>query len=128
MKVWCYNSISKCKRYGTVHKSFLVRCLNNYAQGTINFVSINSKTRKSNKETRMHHATSNYSIQLQTLFFVHLLSWVRIALDSTIHLNLLYPVLFTKIYTVRRRLKKHTSHRRYASKYHQVNNRQKYKL
>jgi hypothetical protein len=73
------------------HKSFLMRCLNNYAQGTINFVSINSKTRKSNKEPCMHRATSNYSIQLQTLFLAHLLSWVHIALDSIIHLYFLIP-------------------------------------
>jgi hypothetical protein len=74
-----------------IHKSFLVQCLINYAQGIINFASTNSKTRKSNMETCMHHATSNYSIQLQTLFLVHLLSWVCLALDSTIHLNFLIP-------------------------------------
>jgi len=44
-----------------IHKSFLVCCLNNYAHGTINFVSINSKTRKSNEGTCMHHATSPFS-------------------------------------------------------------------
>jgi hypothetical protein len=83
-----------------IHKSFLVQCLNNYAQGTINSVSLNGMTRKSNKETCMHHATSNYSIQLQTLFLVHLLSWVRIALDSTIHLNfLLTGSLYKNIYS-----------------------------
>jgi len=110
-----------------IHKSFLVRCLNNYVQGTINFVSINSKIRKSNKETCMHHATSNYSIQLQTLFLVHLLSWVRIALDSTIHLNFLIPgFLYKNVYS-KKQIKKHTSHRWYASKHHRVNNRQKYK-
>jgi len=48
----------------------------------------------------MHRATSNYSIQLQTLFLAHLLSWVRIALDSTIHLNFLLPCfLYKNIYS-----------------------------